>query len=122
MTTTTHHHPWAQRAGQIAGRACRWYARREQQLLGTLIAQGMPARVASSALWVVKLAALGVLLYVAFWLTLLLAFAIAGAWVARNTDWEEERPTEWRNGVAGYGLYTSDGYRIDPHDPEDEEA
>ena len=25
-------------------------------------------------------------------------------------------------GAAGYGLYTHDDYRIDPHDPEDEQA
>jgi len=82
-----------------------------------LIAKDIPVAVAATLVWVVKLAVLGVLLYVAFWIALLLIFAIAGAWAARNTEWEEPEP-EWRNGHAGFGLYTQDEYhRIDPHDP-----
>lgn len=122
MTTATHHRPWAHRAGQAAGRGWRWYVHREQQLIRTLIAHGISARAARTALWVIKVAVLGLLVYLAFWVAVLLAFAVAGAWVARNTDWDEEKPAEWRNGIAGYGLYTYDGYRIDPHDPEDEEV
>ncbi|WP_175927473.1 DUF3742 family protein [Burkholderia cepacia] len=121
MTTATHHHPWAQRAGQIAGRAWRGYARREQQLIGALTAQGMPARLASTALWVVKLAVLGLLLYLAFWLTLLFAFAVVAAWVARNTDWDyydDDKP-EWRTGAAGFGLYRGE-VRIDGGSVDDD--
>ncbi|WP_186207331.1 DUF3742 family protein [Burkholderia gladioli] len=114
-------HSIAERAGRVAGRAWRVFARWEQQLARVLTAQGLSPRVARLALWVVKLVVLGALLYVAFWLALLLVFAIVGAWTARNTDWNENTQPEWRNGIAGYGLYSSDGYRIDPHDPEDEQ-
>lgn len=42
------------------------------------------------------------------------------AWMARNTDLGEELPEpEWRNGPAGFGLYTYDGFRIDPHVEDD---
>jgi hypothetical protein len=73
--------------------------------------------------WAVKFAVFAILLNGVFWLGLLLAFAVIAAWTARNADWdEEENRTKWRYGPAGYGLYSSDGYRIDPHDPEDEEG
>ena len=75
-------------------------------------------------LLVVKLAALGVLVYIAFWLlALVIVGLVVAAWSARNADWDSDEATrtEWRYGPAGYGLYTYDGYRIDPHDPEDEQ-
>ncbi|MBN0401372.1 DUF3742 family protein, partial [Pseudomonas aeruginosa] len=76
---------------------------------------------AAMGLWVVKLVALGVLLYTASWLALLLVAAVVAAWVARNAGLDDD-PTEpeWRNGPAGFGLYTYDGFRIDPHIEDDE--
>src|SRR3546814_20270951 len=71
--------------------------------------------VATILRWTFNLVALGVLLYAAFWLALLLVFAIAAAWAANNADGNDESETEWRNGPAGFGLYTSDGFRMDPH-------
>ena len=68
----------------------------------------------------VKLAALGVLLYTTFWLALVMVCVMVVAWMARNTDLGEELPEpEWRNGPAGFGLYTYDGFRIDPHVGDD---
>lgn len=99
-------------------------ARLDRRAQGWLLAQGWAPGIAKAALLAVKLAAIGVLLYTAFWLALLLAFALVGAWVVRNDDgsYDEEHKPEWRYGPAGYGLYTHDDYRIDPHDPEDEQA
>ncbi len=71
-------------------------------------------------LWTAKLAVLGLLLYVAFWLAMLLVFAVVAAWVARNLGPDETPEPEWRNGPAGFGLYTYDGYRIDPHVSDDD--
>ena len=73
---------------------------------GWLLAQGWAPGIAKAALLAVKLAAIGVLLYTAFWLALLLAFALVGAWVVRNDDgsYDEEHKPEWRYGPAGYGL------------------
>jgi hypothetical protein len=104
------------------GRTWRGFLRRERNACAWLMAQGMNAGLAKGMLWLVRLALLAALLYGAFWVALLLAFAFAGAWVARNADWDEETSQdEWEYGPAGYGLYTPDGHRIDPHDPQDEE-
>ncbi len=115
---------FAERLGRTLGRPWRGCARLDRRAQGWLLAQGWAPGIAKAALLAVKLAAIGVLLYTAFWLALLLAFALVGAWVVRNDDgsYDEEHKPEWRYGPAGYGLYTHDDYRIDPHDPEDEQA
>lgn len=115
---------FAERLGRTLGRAWRSCARLDRRAQGWLLARGWALGIAKAALLAVKLAAIGVLLYTAFWLALLLAFALVGAWVVRNDDgsYDEEHKPEWRYGPAGYGLYTHDDYRIDPHDPEDEQA
>ena len=115
---------FAERLGRTLGRAWRGCARLDRRAQGWLLAQGWAPGIAKAALLAVKLAAIGVLLYTAFWLALLLACALVGAWVVRNDDgsYDEEHKPEWRYGPAGYGLYTHDDYRIDPHDPEDEQA
>ena len=115
---------FAERLGRTLGRAWRRCARLDRRAQGWLLARGWAPGIAKAALLAVKLAAIGVLLYTAFWLALLLAFALVGAWVVRNDDgsYDEEHKPEWRYGPAGYGLYTHDDYRIDPHDPEDEQA
>ncbi|MCW5591642.1 MAG: DUF3742 family protein [Burkholderiales bacterium] len=115
---------FAERLGRTLGRAWRSCARLDRGAQGWLLVRGWAPGIAKAALLAVKLAAIGVLLYTAFWLALLLAFALVGAWVVRNDDgsYDEEHKPEWRYGPAGYGLYTHDDYRIDPHDPEDEQA
>jgi hypothetical protein len=52
------------------------------------MSQGVPAAGAALGLWVVKLSALAIFIYVAFWLALLLVFAVSSAWAARNADWD----------------------------------
>ncbi|WP_285643799.1 DUF3742 family protein [Pseudomonas sp. NBRC 100443] len=110
----------AERRGQTLGRVCRGYVRQERKVNGWLVGQGVSAGGATVLLWGVKLVVLGVLLYGAFWLAMLLLFAVTAVWTARNVDWEEEQP-QWRNGVFGFGLYHPDGSRIDPYDPDDEQ-
>ncbi|SUD31445.1 Protein of uncharacterised function (DUF3742) [Pseudomonas fluorescens] len=120
MVTHTHNERWTYRFGQGMGRAWRAYVRRERQAVGWLDAHGVPVSIAKMLLWLVKLVLFGILLYVAFWLTLLLILAIAGAWAIRNTDTRgnDEEP-EWRIGLSGYGLYRGD-VRIDPGTPDDD--
>ncbi|QVX40731.1 DUF3742 family protein (plasmid) [Ralstonia solanacearum] len=112
-----------ERAGRTSGRLWQDYARLDRRATNWLIAQGWARGVAKAVLWVAKLTVVGVLLYLLFWLTLLLLFAVAAAWVVRNDDgsYDEEHQPEWRNGPAGYGLYSYDGFRLDSHDPEDEQ-
>lgn len=52
--------------------------------------QGVPVVGATVLLWVVKLAVLGVLLYSAFWLALLLVCVVAVGWAANQSHSDEE--------------------------------
>lgn len=119
MNTTTRTST-AERLGRAFGRGWRAYARRERRASNWLVSKGMPTAGATALVWMVKLAALGVLLYTTFWLALVMVCVMVVAWMARNTDLGEELPEpEWRNGPAGFGLYTYDGFRIDPHVEDD---
>jgi hypothetical protein len=98
------------------------FVRLDRKACGWLVAQGLPAGLAKTILWVVKLAVLGVLLYFAFWLALLLAFAAIAAWMVRNADADEssdDDEPQWRNGLDGYGLYRGE-VRIDGGSADDE--
>ena len=106
----------AERLGRAFGRGWRAYARGERRTSSWLASKGVPVAGAVMLVWVTKLTALGILLYTTFWLALLLVCVMVAIWMARNTDLGEELPKpEWRNGPAGFGLYTYDGFRIDPH-------
>lgn len=118
MNTTTRTST-AERLGRAFGRGWRAYARCERRASNWLVSRACrrlePPR---SCGWL--LAALGVLLYTTFWLALVMVCVMVVAWMARNTDLGEELPEpEWRNGPAGFGLYTYDGFRIDPHVEDD---
>ncbi len=115
---------FGERVGQALGRMWRACVRLEHQAHDWLVAQGLAPGSARAALLALKLVVLGVLAYTVFWLALLVAFALAGAWIVRNDDgsYDEEHRSEWRHGPAGYGLYSYDDQRIDPHDPDDEHA
>ncbi len=110
----------AERFGNWLGRRWRSYVRGERRVSGWLVAQGLPAGAATALLWMVKLAALALLFYVAFWLAVMLIFAVVAAWVARNAESYETPEPEWKTGPAGFGLYTYDGFRIDPHVSDDD--
>ena len=109
----------AERLGRFLSRGWRAYAHGERRFVDRLVSWNVPARAVRAALWLAKAALLAVAFYVAFWLALLLLVLVAAAWGARDADWEPPEP-EWKQGPIGFGLYTYDGYRIDPHDPDDE--
>ncbi len=120
MNTTTRIST-AERLGRSVGRGWRAYVRGERRLSSWLASKGMPMAGVAVMLWVVKLVALGLLFYTSFWLALLL-LGIAAAWMVSNSATNDDRctqPDELRNGEAGFGLYSSSGQRIDPHDPND---
>jgi hypothetical protein len=133
MNTTTRIST-AERLGRSVGRGWCAYARGKRRLSSWLASKGVPVVVAALALWVVKLTALCLLFYVASWLALCLLFyvaswlavllllGVAAAWMAgslarRDDRWAQQ--DELRNGEAGFGLYSSSGQRIDPHDLND---
>lgn len=113
----------AERFGRWLGGVWRGYMRQEHRAADWLVARGMPAAGATALLWIVKLAVLGVLLYVAFWLALLVVFVVAAAWGAEySTDQEEDfmnRKAEERDHREGLA-YDPVNYNDDP-DPRFED-
>ncbi|GHU36728.1 hypothetical protein AGMMS50256_33730 [Betaproteobacteria bacterium] len=106
--------PFAERAGRTLGRAWETALRLERKANGYLVAQGMNVSLAKGMLWAAKLALLALLLYGAFWVALLLGFALLVMWSSGNVPIEdEEEKAEWRFGWSGYGLYHGE-VRIDP--------
>lgn len=97
----------AERLGRWLGGMWRGYVLRERRVAGWLVARGVPAGGATVLLWIVKLAVLGVLLYAAFWLALLVVFAAAAAWVAGQGHAPEE--DEWPF-MDGEEIRKSPGY------------
>jgi hypothetical protein len=83
MNTKTHIST-AERFGSWLGRGWQGCVCRERQLTGWLVAQGVPAVAASVLLWIAKLAVLGVLLYAAFWLVLLILILFAAIWMRQD--------------------------------------
>ncbi|QLF92110.1 DUF3742 family protein [Pseudomonas sp. ABC1] len=110
----------AERLGRTAGRRWRAYVRGERRVSHWLTSMGMPVPGATALVWAFKLTVLGMLLYAAFWLALLvLVFFVAGAVASSGLEWEEPE-TEWRTGPAGFGLYRGD-IRVDVGDPYDDD-
>lgn len=93
MNTTTRISK-AERFGHWLGRKWRGYMRGERRVSGWLVTQGLPAFVSTALVWVVKLAVLAGLFYFAFWLALLLVFAIAAARMGGKAHLHQEED-EW---------------------------
>jgi hypothetical protein len=87
---------FAERVGRALGRVWRSCVRLDRKANGWLVAQGVAPGVVKAALLVVKLVAIGLLLYATLWLALLLALAVVAALVARNS--EQDEPEEWAIG------------------------
>lgn len=110
------HHSKAERFGQWLGFVWRGYRSRERQIARWLIEHGLPPALAIGGLWLVKLLMLGILLYAAFWLVLMIIVVMAaGAASQKPTDSRMDEEPEWRVGASGYGLYRGD-VRIDAGD------
>lgn len=102
-----------ERLGRIFGRGWRAYVSGERRASSWLVFKGVPRAGATALVWLVKLTALGVLLYVSFWLALLLAFAVMVTRAAGNLSHDDDdEKAEWRMGWSGYGLYRGE-MRVD---------
>ncbi|WP_418648284.1 DUF3742 family protein [Thauera butanivorans] len=86
----------AERFGRWLGGVWRGYVRQERRVAGWLLSQGLPPGGATVLLWGIKLVVLGMLLYAAFWLALLLLCIAIVAWGLRNGDHDEAE--EWAVG------------------------
>jgi hypothetical protein len=100
---------FAERLGRMLGRAGRGVLRLEEKAGEWLATQGIPPGIAKVLPLLLRFAVLGVALYAAFWAAALFVCAAVAVWNARNADWETPEP-EWRNGLAGYGLYPTTAY------------
>ncbi|MQU08732.1 DUF3742 family protein [Pseudomonas helleri] len=89
-------HSFAERLGQILGRMWRGCLRQERKMNGWLVEHGLPAGGATALLWIIKLVVLGLLLYAAFWMVLVLLFAVVAAWMVRDSD--DDASEEWAVG------------------------
>jgi len=112
----------AERLGRGFGRGWRTCVRGERRLSNWLASKGVPMAGVTALLWVVKLVALGLLLYAAFWFAVVLLGVVVAGWAAAaNTPDEEEWPfidlTELRKtpgydpnlyNDASHELYTDD--------------
>lgn len=110
----------AERAGRWLGRAYRGLMRQEQRLRLWLVGLGVPAKGAKVFAWCLRLSVIVLLLS----FSVVLAMIALGLWlIGRGVDRSDlsyrAPDVEWRDGPSGYGMYTDDGYRIDPHVHED---
>jgi len=116
----------AERFGRWLGRGWRGYVRVERRGAAALVAKGVPVAMAAILVWMVKLVVLAALIYVAFWIALLLMFAVAAAWTAEHSNSQEEeedfmnRKAEERDHRESLG-YDPINYYDDP-DPRFEDA
>ena len=117
MNTTTRIST-AERLGRSVGRGWRAYARGERRLSSWLASKGVPVVGAALALWVVKLAVLGLLLYVAFWFAVVVLGVMVAGWAAAaSTNEDDEWPftdlTELRK-TPGYdpNLYNDTSHEL----------
>jgi hypothetical protein len=115
---TTNRINTAERLGRSFGRGWRAYARGERWVSKWLASQRVPEAGATVLLWVVKVAALGLLFYVAFWFAVVLLGVVVAGWAAAtNTSDEEEWPftdlTELRK-TPGYdpNLYNDTSHEL----------
>lgn len=119
MNTTTRIST-AERLGRTLGRGWLAYARGERRASNWLVSKGVPVAGASVLVWVVKLAVLGVLLYVAFWFALVLLGLAAVGWgmSQRHSDedgFELQYPTiEELRATPGYdpNLYNDTSHEM----------
>jgi len=81
----------AERFGRWLGRGWRGYVRGERRVSAALVAKGVPVAMAAALVWAVKLAVLGMLLYVTFWIALLILFMMGAGWAAAANTPEEEK-------------------------------
>jgi hypothetical protein len=106
----------AEQAGRWLGYACKRVLQSEPRVTAWLVKQGIPFGVSKSTVWIIKLAILAAVIYLSLVVALFLVALVVFAHLMSNADLstEQDQP-EWRNGVSGFGLYTRDEYRIDPH-------
>lgn len=111
----------AERAGRWLGGAYRGLKVQEQRLRLWLVGLGVPLTGARLLSWCLWLCVLALLLSISIVLAMIICVLwLTGRGIARSDLTYRIPDAEWRNGCSGYGLYTHDELRIDPHVFEDD--
>ncbi|AZF53180.1 hypothetical protein C4J85_2695 [Pseudomonas sp. R4-34-07] len=111
----------AERVGRWLGRAYVGLLRQEQRLRLWLIGLGIPAPGARAFAWCLRLSAIVLLLSFSLVLAMIVfSLWLVGRGVARSDLSYRTPDVEWRDGHSGFGLYTRDGFRIDPYVSEED--
>lgn len=110
---------FTEHVGRWLRRAWAGVAYCETRVTHWLGAYGISFPVSKLLLLSVKAILVTVLLYVGFWVVLLLGFAWAAAWLARNVHLDDEKQPELRDGHSGIGVYDKNDWRIDMRDPDE---
>jgi hypothetical protein len=112
----------AENVGKRLGRMWLRLVRREKHVVSWLVGQGLSTSMAQATIWVVRLVFLAAVFYVSVMLAVLVAAFLIVAMAVSHADLSvDEDRAEWRDGLLGFGLYNRDGFRIDPHDPNEEQ-
>ena len=90
MTMNTTTRSSAERFGRWLGHKWRGYTRHERSLAERLVSKGVPSGVTVVLRWLVRLAVLAVLFYVASWFALVLVLLVAAAWAMEHAAEEED--------------------------------
>lgn len=92
---------FAERIGRTLGRLWRGCVRLDRRATHWLVAKGWEPGVAKAMLLLVKLAAIGMLLFAAFWSVLAaLTIVVVAAWTARSLDDEDDSMSQTEGGMA----------------------
>ena len=110
----------AERAGRTVGWVWRWLAARERMLQHWFARLGLPAPAAHGLVWVCRLLVIAVVLWFSMIFALVLAALALLVLLPKLSPADEDRP-RWRYGNLGFGLYSRNGFRIDPHESSDEQ-
>lgn len=115
----TFSHDAAERIGRRLGRVWRRLMRLQNAGRSTLVRAGLPvaaANLVSAAVWMLIVAAL---LRFGLWVAIVAAVVLVLMSLGQaDIPNSVEHEYQWRMGYFGFGLYNSDGLRVDPHDPE----
>jgi len=95
MSTTTRI-TTAERFGRWLGRGWLGYVHVERRVAAWMVGKGVPEAVAVALVWVVKLAVLGVLLYLAFWIAVFMVSIVVWIWVASQNLEKDELDFEFQ--------------------------
>ncbi|MBS7560174.1 DUF3742 family protein [Pseudomonas sp. RC4D1] len=104
----------AERLGRWFGGAWRGLVRRDARLAVWLNDKGLSIVATKTLIWLLRLAFFGLLFYVALWLSLIVVFALAAAWVVGNSS------VRWSKGAPDRLEDPRDCVSYDPINPHNE--